>query len=298
MFICLLSTVYGVSMKNNYRILDAHCHIYPERVAAKAVDMTKGFYETPAAGTGTVSNLLLMGETAGTDAYIVQSVASTPHHVASINHFIAAAVEADRAEGQARLTGLGTIHPDTEDKRAAIEEIVSLGLNGVKLHPDMQKFAIDDPRAYEIYGLCIEHGLPILMHMGDPRYDFSHPDRLHRVLMDLPELRVVGAHMGGWDNWDYACERLSGHTNLYVDSSSSIAAAGKYHGLVPEIVYLDHDHAARLIRAWGADKVLYGTDYPLWSPAADIEAFFDLGLSESENRAILWENARRVFHIG
>ncbi len=281
-------------MKHNHLILDAHCHVYPERVAPKAVDMTGAFYEAPAAGTGVVSNLLQIGADAGFDAYIIQSVASTPHHVSSINHFIAAEVS---AFGEDRLTGLGAMHPDTVDKRAVMEEIVSLGLHGVKLHPDMQHFAIDDPRAYEIYELCAEYRLPILMHMGDPRYDFSHPDRLHRVLCDLPDLWVVGAHMGGWDNWDYACERLSGHRNLYVDSSSSIAAAGKHHGLVPEIVYLNHDHATRLIRALGVEKVLFGTDYPMWSPSADIDAFFDLALTDDERRLILWENARRVFGI-
>ncbi len=280
-------------MYNGYRIIDAHCHVYPERVAAKAVDMTGAFYEAPAAGTGVVQNLITLGGEAGYDAYVIQSVASTPHHVSSINHFIAAEVAADPT----RLTGLGAMHPDTEDKRAVIEEIVSLGLHGVKLHPDMQHFNIDDPRAYAIYELCAAHDLPILMHMGDPRYDYSHPDRLHRVLCDMPELTVIGAHMGGWENWDYACERLSGYKNLYVDTSSSIAAEGKHHGLVPEVVYLDSEHAARLIRAWGIEKVLYGTDYPMWSPEADIEAFFALGLTEAENRAILSENARRVFRI-
>ncbi len=279
-------------MIRDYCIIDAHCHIYPPRVAAKAVAMTGDFYESSAAGTGTVEDLLALGGAAGTDAYVVQSVASAPHHVSSINHFIAAEMAAEP-----RLCGLGTIHPDTGDKRAVMDEIAALGLHGVKLHPDMQRFAIDDPRAYAIYELCAEYRLPILVHMGDPRYDFSHPDRLHRVMTDIPELVVVGAHMGGWDNWDYACERLSGHKNLYVDASSSIAAAGKHHGLIPEIIYLDCDHAVRLIRAWGADKVIYGTDYPMWSPVADIEAFFALGLSESENRAILSENAKRVFHI-
>ena len=280
-------------MKNGYRILDAHCHIYPERVAAKAVDMTGAFYESSAAGTGVVGNLLALGSRAGVDGYVVQSVASTPHHVSSINHFIAAEVAA--AGGV--LTGLGAMHPDTENKAAVIEEICALGLHGVKLHPDMQRFAIDDPRIYPLYELCAERKLPILMHMGDARYDFSHPDRLHRVLSDIPDLVIVGAHMGGWDNWDYACERLAGHRNLYVDSSSSIAAAGKRHGLVPEIVYLDHDHATRLIRAWGTDKVIFGTDYPMWSPEADVEAFFDLDLTEPERRTILWDNACRVFGI-
>ncbi len=280
-------------MKNTYQILDAHCHIYPERVAAKAVDMTGRFYESPAAGTGAVQNMLRLGAAAGIDAYVVQSVASAPHHVTSINHFIAAEV----AAGEGRLTGLGAMHPDTADKATAIAEIRALGLHGVKLHPDMQRFRIDDPAVYPLYELCAEHGLPILMHMGDPRYDYSHPDRLHKVLSDIPELVVVGAHMGGWDNWDYACERLSGHRNLYVDTSSSIAAAGKHHGLVPEIVYLDCGRATRLIRAWGVDKVIFGTDYPMWSPEADIDAFFGLDLTESERRAILWDNGRRVFGI-
>ncbi len=279
-------------MRKQFTIIDAHCHIYPERIAAKAVDMTGKFYESPAAGTGVVENLLALGESAGYDGYVVQSVASTPHHVGSINHFIA-----DAVRDNPRLTGLGTLHPDTVDMKSAMEEIVALGLHGVKLHPDMQKFPIDDQRAYPIYELCEGQGMPILIHMGDPRYDFSHPDRLHRVMLDFPDLVVVGAHMGGWDNWDYACERLAGHKNLYVDSSSSIAAAGKHHGLVPEIVYLDSDHAARLIRAWGTDKVLYGTDYPMWSLEADIEAFFALDLTDAERCAILCGNARRVFRI-
>ncbi len=280
-------------MKNGYTIIDAHCHIFPDRIADKAVEMTRDFYETPAAGRGLVDDLIAMGTAAGCDGYVVQSVASHPHHVASINRFIADAV----AAGAGRLTGLGAIHPDTEDKRSMLDEIVAYGLHGVKLHPDMQHFDIDDPRAYEIYELCIERHLPILMHMGDPRYDHSHPDRLHRVLTDLPELVVVGAHMGGWANWDYACECLAGHKNLYVDSSSSIAAEGKYHGLEPEIRYLDLEHAKTLIRAWGVDKVLFGTDYPLWSPEADIQAFMGLELTPEENRLILSENATRVFRM-
>ncbi len=281
-------------MRNGYTIIDAHCHIFPDRIASKAVDMTKDFYETEAAGTGLVDNLLTLGTEAGFDAYVVQSVASTPHHVASINRFIADSVTAD-ATGS--LTGLGAMHPDTENKKAVFDEIVALGLHGVKLHPDMQHFAIDDLRAYAIYELCAAYDLPILMHMGDPRYDYSHPDRLARVLSDLPTLTVVGAHMGGWDNWDYACETLAKYPNLYVDSSSSIASAGKHHGLTPEVVYLDAEHATRLIRAWGTDKVLYGTDYPLWPQDADIEAFLALDLTDTERRAILADNARRVFRI-
>ncbi len=285
-------------MKNNYTIIDSHCHIYPEKIAARAVASTDEFYDTHAHGTGLIQNLIAMGEEAGYDGYVVQSVASTPHHVASINRFIAGAVTATEAEGKHELlTGLGTLHPDLEDMRGAVNEIIAYGLHGVKLHPDMQKFNIDDPKASPIYELCVEYDLPILMHMGDPRFDFSHPDRLYRVLKDFPDLTVVGAHMGGWANWDYACQRLSDFEGLYVDTSSSIAYPGKEYGIEPHVTSLSAEKAAALIHAWGAEKVLYGTDYPMWNQEADIEAFFAIGLSEEENRLILCENARRVFRI-
>jgi predicted TIM-barrel fold metal-dependent hydrolase len=135
------------------------------------------------------------------------------------------------------------------------------------------------------------------MHMGDPRFDFSHPDRLYRVLTDFPKLTVVGAHMGAWANWDYACERLAGFERLFVDTSSSLATPEKEYGIEPHVTSLSAEQAAKLIRAWGAEKVLYGTDYPMWAQDADLEVFFAMGLSEAENRMILCENARRVFRI-
>ena len=285
-------------MINQYTIIDAHCHIYPEKIAARAVASTDEFYDTHAHGTGVIRNLIAEGEAAGYDGYVVQSVASTPHHVASINRFIAGAVASIETEGKhGLLTGLGTLHPDLEDMRGAVNEIIAYGLHGVKLHPDMQKFNIDDRGAYPIYELCTEHELPILMHMGDPRFDFSHPDRLYRVLKDFPDLTVVGAHMGGWANWDYACDRLSGFEHLFVDTSSSLATEGKEYGIEPHVTSLSAEHATTLIRAWGADKVLYGTDYPMWPQDDDLDAFFALGLSEQENRMILSENAKRVFRI-
>ncbi len=285
-------------MKHNYTIIDSHCHVYPEKIAAKAVESTDHFYDTHAFGLGTVTDLLTKGAAAGCDGYVIQSVASTPHHVESINRFIATAISEAESQGQSgKLTGLGTLHPDHPDLRGAVKDILSHGLHGVKLHPDMQKFCMDDPKAYPIYELCVEYNLPILMHMGDPRFDYSHPDRLYRVLTDFPTLTVAAAHMGGWANWDYACERLSDFRNLYVDTSSSMATPAKEYGIEPHVESLTPEHTAALIRKWGAEKVLFGSDYPMWSQEEDLRVFFEMGLTEEENRLILSENARRVFRI-
>ncbi len=267
-------------LDNKYYVIDAHCHIYPEKIAARAVAGTDGFYGEHSFGDGTVSGLLEVGDKAGIDHYIVQSVATTPHQVKSINEFIAESVK----NGNGRFTGLGTLHPDTEDLDGDIKHLMEMGLKGVKLHPDIQRFKIDDYRCLKIYEKCEEFGLPILMHTGDHRYDFSNPNRLFPVMEIYTGLTVIGAHLGGWSIWEEAAKKLSGLPNLYVDCSSSLYA-------------MSSETAKRIIYTYGVDKVLFGTDYPMWDPKAELERFFNIGLTEEENRKILSGNAEKLFGI-
>jgi predicted TIM-barrel fold metal-dependent hydrolase len=103
--------------------------------------------------------------------------------------------------------------------------------------------------------------------------------------------------MGGWANWDYACDKLSDFQNLYVDTSSSMATPAKEYGIQPHVESLTPAHTADLIRKWGAEKALFGSDYPMWSQEEDLRVFFEMGLTDAENRLILSENAKRVFSI-
>lgn len=267
-------------LDNKYYVIDAHCHIYPEKIAARAVAGTDGFYGEHSFGDGTVNGLLEVGDKNGFDHYIVQSVATTPHQVRSINNFIAESVK----NGNGKFTGLGTLHPDTADLDGDIKHLMEMGLKGVKLHPDIQRFKIDDYRCLKIYEKCEELGLPILMHTGDHRYDFSNPNRLLPVMEIYTGLTVIGAHLGGWSVWEEAAEKLSGLPNLYVDCSSSLYA-------------ISSETAKRIIYSYGVDKVLFGTDYPMWDPATELERFFKIGLTEEENKKILSENAQKLFGI-
>lgn len=266
-------------MIKDYYVIDAHCHIYPEKIALKAVQGTSAFYDNiPMAGNGTTADLKTQAAAAGVDHCIVQSVATTPKQVKSINEFIAAEV----ASGDGFFTGLGTLHPESADQKGDVQHLIELGLRGVKLHPDIQRFKIDDHRCLKIYELCEEAGLPILMHTGDKRYDFSNPNRLIPVLKIYTELTVIGAHFGGWSIWDEASRQLCDIPNLYVDCSSSLP-------------WLDPQTAVEIIHRYGTDRVLFGTDYPMWSPKAELEAFLALGLDENENRSILSINAKKLF---
>lgn len=267
-------------MINGIEIIDAHCHIYPEKIAAKAVCGTDTFYGEHSVGKGTVEELLEREEKAGVDRFIVQSVATTPHQVASINNFIANEV----AKNPVKLTGLGTLHPESEDIKADVQNLIKLGLKGVKLHPDIQRFKLDDYRCLKIYELCEENGLPVLIHTGDNRYDFSNPNRMVPILEAYDKLTVIGAHLGGWSIWEEAVDAYKNLKNFYVDCSSSFN-------------YISKDAARRIIRAYGAQKVLFGTDYPMWDAKSELEYLLSLSLDEYEIKCILNMNAKKLFNL-
>lgn len=264
--------------RNGYTVIDAHCHIYPAAIAAKAVAGTDGFYGVHSVYDGLVDTLLQEGDRCGVDGFVVQSVATTPKQVRSINEFIAAEV----GKHPDRLTGLGTLHPDGEDIRSDLRHLRELGLKGVKLHPDIQRFKIDDYRCLKIYELCEQEGLPILMHTGDNRYDYSNPNRLLPVMEIYTNLTVVGAHLGGYSIWEEACDKLGRLPNLYVDSSSSSA-------------FTSPAQMRSLIERYTPARVLFGTDFPMWSMDTELDTLLALGFTPAENRLMLADNARRVF---
>lgn len=257
-----------------YKVFDAHCHIYPDKIAEKASESIGRFYDMPMRYDGRVSTLEKIGERAGVEKYLVQSVATTPHQVRSINEFISLTVNS----APQRYVGFGTLHPDSPDIAGDLEHLKELGLHGVKLHPDVQGFKIDDYRCLKIYELCEKTDTPILMHCGDRRFDNSNPNRLVPILDIYTSLTVIGAHFGVWSVWNENVEKMAGHRNFYVDTSSSFYA-------------ISREKAREIIYTYGVDRVLFGTDYPMWDPKEEVERLLALGLSDEENRKILYDNA-------
>lgn len=263
----------------NYPIIDAHCHVYPDKIADKAVASIRDFYDLHMSYDGRYSTLVDMGGRNGVKHYIIFSVATTPKQVQSINSFIAETVK----NSNGLMTGLGSLHPDSENIEEDIAHIKELGLKGVKLHPDFQKFRIDDEKCDKIYELC-RGELPVLLHTGDHRYDFSNPDRLIPVLEKYPDLTVIGAHFGGWSVWNEAVKKLHKYDNFYVDCSSSFD-------------WLSAENAREIVRLYGADKVLFATDFPMWSYETELERFRAMNLTEEEQKKILYENAVKLFGL-
>ena len=170
-----------------YRAADAHVHIYKEKIAAKASQVIGDFYHADGYNfemwepDPAPEVLLRKGKEIGIDRYAVFSAATAARQVDSINRFIA-----DECARHPEFVGLGTAHPDAidptlpdgRDCEALVEQIAALGLKGMKLHPDMQQFNIDDPRMMPLYRAAAQAGLVVLFHVGDERHSFSDPVRL------------------------------------------------------------------------------------------------------------------------
>lgn len=261
------------------KVFDAHCHIYPAKIAQKAAAATATFYDNLGKTyDGTVQTLFAEGE--GIGQFLVQSVATKPEQVRHINEFIAAEV----AQFPDRLYGFGALHPQSETLTGDIAHLRELGLHGVKLHPDIQRFRLDSKECFALCEQC-EGVLPLLLHTGDRRYSFSNPEQLLPMLRRFPKLTVIAAHFGGYSVWDEATAQLAGRfENLWVDCSSSFFA-------------MDDAHAKELIYAYGAERVLFGTDYPMWNPAQELGRFLALQLPQRDGENILYNNAARLFGL-
>lgn len=261
------------------RIIDFHTHIYPEAIAQKAANSISDFYELDGGGMdGTVETLLSRGAEAGICHYVVLPVGLKPDHVRHINSFIV-----DQVAKHLQFTGFGTLHAAMESPEEEVAFIHSVGLKGVKMHPDTQLFNIDDPRLFPAYEFLREKNLPVMLHMGDPRYDYSHPRRLRKVLEQFPGLRVVAAHFGGYSMPETAYEQLK-DTDCIMDVSSSL-------------MFMDKDTAVSYIRKYGPERLVYGSDYPLWDPVVEVQRFLSLGLTDAEVEQITYKTAAEYLDL-
>ncbi len=263
----------------NYKITDAHAHVFPEKVAGKAAHSISDFYSLGSTGEASALRLTSLGEAAGVSRFLVCSAAMSEAQTRSINDFMALLSQ------DSRLIPLGTIYPDYPMWEEELCRIKELGLHGIKLHPDFQKFAINDEKMIEKYRLMAKLGLPVLFHTGDKRYSNSNPILIARLMDRVPELKIVAAHFGGYSEWDDAYRDLPVSDNLYFDTSSSLEDMR------------DKDQALKMIAKHGVKKFFFGTDFPIWEPKEEIERFLSLGLSYEDNKMIFSENFDRFYNL-
>ena len=260
------------------KLIDSHTHIYPPAIARKAAASIREFYQL---GTeemdGTAETLLQRGDEAGIDRFVILPVSMRPERTRHINDFILSQVAV-----QPRFLGFGTIHAGMENITEEVQYIMDKGLRGLKMHPDSQVFAIDDERLFPAYEM-LQGKLPVILHMGDKRYDYSHPARLRRVLDHFPDLQVIAAHFGGYGMYETAYECLH-DKNCIFDVSSSM-------------MFMEDGIAEKFINIYGAERMAFGTDYPLWNPVPETKRFLQLDMTDAQFEQIGHKTAERILNL-
>ena len=265
-------------------IIDFHTHAFPDALAAKTIPMLAAKAAVSPYTDGTVRGLQEAAAQAGVDLSVVLPVVTKPSQFASVNAF---AAEVNRLPG---LCSFGGIHPDDGDIPAHVAQIASLGLPGIKIHPDYQGVFIDDGRYVQIAREALRHGLYLITHAGVddgfPETVHCPPERAARFLdlvydgREPEEPHIIFAHGGGNRQFREVLTHLAGR-RVYFDLSFI------FH-------YADAETVTQIIRAHGADRILFASDCPWGDPARGIAFVHALPLSGEEKEAILGGNAARM----
>jgi len=281
-------------------IIDFHTHTFPDTIAQTVIHKLSGVSHTPPFTDGTASGLRKSMKESGVDLSVIMPVATSPKQVVTINNSSVAMNEKTEETG---LLSFGCIHPDYEDWKQELARIARLGLKGIKIHPVYQKTDLDDLRYLRILDKAGELGLVVLVHagidIGYPEENQASPDKILNAVRQTGPVKLIVAHMGGWKRWAEA-EELLVNTHVFLDTAFSTGfVVSKDDGFYePEdLVLLDESRFLRMVRSFGADRILFGTDSPWSSQRESVAWIQNLPLTTEEKESIFAGNAIRLLGI-
>lgn len=263
--------------------IDFHTHTFPERIAGATIKALSASAGVRPLYDGTPDGLRQYARASGVDLCVVLNIATNEKQQRAVNDFAASINNTDG------LAAFGSVYPHAGSVFAELDYIQSLGLKGVKLHPDYQHFFVDDEDMYPVYRHIARLGLITVFHAGTdigyPEPVHCTPERLARALNCFGGAPVVAAHLGGYMCWDDTERYLVGR-ELFLDTAYTF-------GRIP------YPQAKRIIRQHGARRILFGSDAP-WSGMGDeahsIAAMDEL--SDEEKEWILGGNAAQLLGMG
>ncbi len=262
-------------------LIDFHTHAFPDKIADRAVEKLSFASGGLKPHTdGTVLGLRKSMSEGNVDISVVLSIATNASQQKNVNDFTAL------LDKEQDLVAFGSVFPDAEDALDELERIKSLGLKGVKLHPDYQGFNVDDEKMKPIYKKISELGLITVFHAGfdygfPPPYGAT-PEKLAKALSWFSS-PVIAAHWGGVCCGEGVLKLLCGR-DIYFDTSFGYGNMPKYY-------------AEKILEKHGADRMLFGTDTPWHTAGMEMRLLDTLGISDSDMEKIKSGNAKKLLGI-
>jgi uncharacterized protein len=198
------------------------------------------------------------------------------------------------------LSPIFTVEPSQEEVGRAVDLAKrNREVRGFKIRLGYLKIFADDPVYDPLYAFAESEDLPVMFHTGDTAtrngsLEHSHPLTLDRLSNVHPGLKVVVCHFGNPWTQDVA-ELIYKHPNVFADISGLVVGGSKY--LEGYLDLLAEQITRAIYYAGGAEKVLFGTDYPVSTLGLSMALVDKLKVDSLDKEAILFKNATRVFRL-
>ena len=278
-------------------IVDFHTHVFPPEFRESREEHARrdrtfeALFSDPRARLATTEELVEALDRAQVDLAVIMGIGWTDRGMsAEANNYIIGSVS--RFPG--RLLGFCSVNPAWGEAAVAeIERCARAGVKGVgELHPDTQGFDLTNRELMApMMDAARALGLVVLVHSSEPVGHLypgkgkTTPDKLYAFARNFPENTIVCAHWGGGLPFYYLMPEVPAELeNVYYDTAASPFL------YVPEVF----PTASGLI---GADKILFGTDFPLIGHSRMLKQVQEAPIEEDDRERILGRNARTLLGI-
>lgn len=170
-------------------------------------------------------------------------------------------------------------------------------IRGMKLYCGYEHYYPYDKRYQRVYDLCVEFGMPVMIHTGDTfsskgKLRFSHPLNIDEVAVDNPELKIIICHLG--NPWIRDCEEvIYKNKNVYADISGLVL--GEFSDYFEDFMV---DKVTEFLNYVGEPLyLLYGSDWPISSMESYLNLAGKLKLTPHSRELLMFRNAQALFKI-
>lgn len=279
-------------------IVDAHTHAFPPSLIQRRDELIRTerlfgeLYANPRARMATAADVLSVMALGQVDAAVIAGFAwDDPALCREHNEYLLRAAEASRGA----LLPFCTLPLGKPDQaRLEVLRCVRGGARGFgELRPESQRASLDDPTLSAMLSwAAVAYNLPLLFHASEPvghRYAGKQGQSLgplYDFIHDHDDVHVIAAHWGGGLPF-YALmpEVKLAMANVWVDTAATTLL---YNSAIFRVT----------ADVLGADRILFGSDYPLLSPQGQITAIQHAPLTDSERSLVLGENAAAMLGLG
>jgi hypothetical protein len=275
-------------------VIDAHAHIVPPEIVADRSSLCERdawfgrLYGNPRAPLASVEELIASLDAGQIDRAVAFGFAFADAGLCHLcNDYVLDA--ANRYAG--RTLPFAVVNPLSAGAVAEAERCLAAGARGVgELLPDGQGFALATSDLDPLLGLLREARAPLLLHVNEPvGHEYPGkgrhgPAEAYALAARHPENDIIVAHWGGGlPFYELMPEVKTALARVWYDTSAS------------SLLY--DDSVYRFVAEWAADKVLFGSDFPLVSPGRAVRRVRRLRLGQEVTSHVLGGNAARLLRI-